>query len=211
MSIFTNPQLQQVLPVPTGINRLGFPTYGPLPGGVQNPPNAFVEGVELDEVRRKNAMANADPQARAFTEQLATSGGSRAWKDFAHQYRQQVGFLRGWLGTGLMHVAMGTAALQTKFAKSGYDRLHPFEIDRSIRPIGALPRDSSYPNEDTAEAYAASTVLSQLWPARAYEFNWWARQTGLAKVAAGTSFPSDVQIGARLGMAAGARTSSLLW
>lgn len=210
MSLIRHHSLVPVAAVPTGINRLGFPTYGPLPGGVQNPPNAFVEAAELDEVRRRNALAQADPRTHAFTEQLATMGGSKPWTGFAHQYRQQVGLLRGWLGTGLVLGAMGVTALQSKLAKSGYDRLHPFEIDPAIRPIGVVPHDSSYPNEDTAKAYAAATVLARLWPARAYEFNWWARQTGLGKVAAGASFPSDVQIGARLGIAAGLRTTSML-
>jgi hypothetical protein len=211
MSLFSPNPLQQVVRVQTGIDRLGFPSYGPLPGGVQNPPNTAVESLELDEVRRRNAQALANPQATAFVENVAQNGGSRIWKDFAHQYRQQVGFVRGWIGTGLMHVAMGTTAIQAKLAKNGYDRLHPYQVDASIRPIGPLPKDSSYPNEDTGKAYAAAAVLGQLWPARAYEFNWWARQTGLGKVAAGASFPSDVQIGARLGAAAGLRASSLLW
>jgi hypothetical protein len=210
MSIFANPQLQQVTPVVTGMNRLGYPTYGALPGGVQNPPNAFVEGAELDEVRRRNARALIDPATHDFTATLNRDGGSKVWTSFAHEYRQQAGFLRGWLGTGLMLGAMGVTALQCAFAKAGYDRLHPFEVDPSIRPIGVVPHDTSYPSEDAAKAYAAATVLSRLWPNRAYEFNWWARQTGLAKVAGGASFPSDVQIGAHLGIAAGLRVSSLV-
>jgi hypothetical protein len=196
--------------VQTGISRMGFPTYGPLPGGVQNPPNAWQEAGELDEVRRRQARTLATPGGVQFTTLLAEKGGSKLWTEFAHQYRQQAGFMRGWIGTGLMLGAMGVTSIQAKLAKSGYDRLHPFEVDRSIRIIGPVPHDSSYPSERTGKAYAAASVLGQLWPARAYEFNWWARQTALSGVAAGTQFPSDVQIGARIGTVAGLRTAALL-
>ena len=35
---------------------------------------------------------------------------SDIWMDFAKQYRKTAGFVRGWLGTGVMLAAMGSAA-----------------------------------------------------------------------------------------------------
>lgn len=204
-------QMNQVLRVPTGVDRLGFPTYGKLPAGVPNPPNAILEGRELQEVRIRNAQALASPQARHFTEFLAEKGGTELWGDFAKQYRRQAGFLKGWVGTGMMYAAMGIGALKAQGAKSTYQRLRPFQVDPQIRQLGKLSKDASYPSGHATSAYAAATVLSQLWPARANEFGWWANQVGQSRMAAGMHFPSDVRMGAALGMRTGASVTSILY
>lgn len=202
--------MRQVVPVPTGFDGLGFPTSRPLPGGVPNPPGAIVEAVELAEVRADNARTLASPAAMRFTEYLADRGGSGLWTDFAKQYRQRTGFARGWAGTALMFAAMGVAALRSQRAKYGYQRARPFEVDPSIRPVGKQPRDRGYPSGHASSAYAAATVLEQLWPSRAHEFAWWARQTALSRVHAGVHFPSDVQAGAILGIRSGIAATSIL-
>ena len=199
-----------VFPVPTGVDRLGFPSYRPLPGGVPNPPNAWAEANELNVVRTLNARANQDPQAAAFTQYLSEHGGLGLWMDFAKQYRQTAGFFRGWVGTGLMLASVGSAALRTTIAKRGYDRLRPFQVDPSIHTIGKVPKDASFPSGHTSAAYAAATTLSALWPARAQEFGWWARQVGLSRVHAGVHFPSDVQMGAQVGIQSGLAATSIL-
>ncbi len=187
-----------------------LPRWQPFPGGVPTPPNAWVEAGELNTVRQLNAAANANPQAANFTSYLAQHGGFDTWMDFARQYRRVAGFTRGWIGTGVMLAAMGAAKLQTTLAKTGYRRLRPFQVDGSIRPIGKLPRDASYPSGHTSSAFAASTVLGALWPARANEFGWWARQVALSRVHAGAHFPSDVQMGAQIGVRAGLAAASLV-
>jgi undecaprenyl-diphosphatase len=199
-----------VLAMPTGVDRLGFPSYRPLPGGVPNPPNAWREAQELQQVRTLNAAANANPQAVHFTEYLADHGGFDIWMDMAKQYRHTAGFVRGWVGTGLMLAAMGSTTLRTQLAKHGYDRLRPYQVDPSIHPIGKLPKDAGYPSGHSSSAYAAATVLSSLWPARAQEFGWWARQTALSRVHAGVHFPSDVAMGAQVGIRAGLAATSIL-
>jgi membrane-associated phospholipid phosphatase len=199
-----------VFAVPTGIDRLGFPSYRALPGGVPNPPNAWQEASELQQVRSLNAAANANPQAVQFTEYLAEHGGVDIWMDMAKQYRRTAGFARGWAGTGLMLAAMGSTTLKTQLAKRGYDRLRPYQVDGSIRTIGKLPKDAGYPSGHSSSAYAAATVLSSLWPARAQEFGWWARQTGLSRIHAGVHFPSDVAMGAQVGIRAGLAATSIL-
>jgi hypothetical protein len=195
----------------TGVDRLGFPHYGPLPGNVPAPPNAWREHRELGVVRELNARTLASPDAQRFTEMLADRGDLELWSEFAKQYRRNTGVLRGLTGSGIMYAAMGGAALRSWVAKHGYDRLRPFEVDPSIRPLGKVPKDPSYPSGHTASAYAAATVLSNLWPARAYEFNWWARQVGLSRIHAGVHFPSDVVMGSQVGRRAGAIASSALW
>lgn len=203
--------LTPVHAVPTGIDRLGFPSYRPLPGGVPNPPNAWREAQELQMVRQLNAAALQNPQATRFTEYMADKGGFGIWMDMARQYRRTAGFVRGWAGTGLMLAAMGATTLKTQVAKRSYDRLRPYQVDPSIRTIGKLPKDAGYPSGHTSAAYAAATVLSHLWPARSQEFGWWARQAGLSRVHAGVHFPSDVQMGAAVGMRTGAAAASILF
>lgn len=202
--------LSPVFAMPTGIDRLGFPSYRPLPGGVPNPPNAWVEAHEHQVVRQLNAAALQSPQAIAFTEYMTDKGGFGLWMDMAKQYRRSAGLLRGWAGTGLMLAGMGSATLKTQLAKRSYDRLRPYQLDPSIRTIGKLPKDASFPSGHTSAAYAAATVLSHLWPARAHEFGWWARQAGLSRVHAGVHFPSDVQMGAQVGIRAGLAAAGLL-
>jgi membrane-associated phospholipid phosphatase len=110
----------------------------------------------------------------------------------------------------MMVAAMGSAALRSQIAKRGYDRLRPYQLDGQIRTIGKLPKDASFPSGHSSSAYAAATVLGSLWPARANEFAWWARQTGLSRVHAGVHFPSDVQMGAQVGVQAGLAATSIL-
>lgn len=196
--------------VQTGIDRLGFPTFGRLPGGVPNPPRAWQEAQELGVVRQLNANANANPDAVRFTEFLAKEGGWGLWMDMAKQYRHAAGFLRGWAGTGLLAVALGATALKTQIAKHGYDRLRPYQVDPTIRTIGKLPKDSSYPSGHASSSAAAATVMSHLWPARAYEFNWWANQVAESRVHAGVHFPSDVRMGAMIGRSIGNVAASIM-
>jgi len=196
--------------MPTGIDRLGFPSYGHLPGGVPNPPSAWAEANELQMVRTLNARALQSPEAVHFTEYMTEHGGIDIWKDFAKQYRQTAGLAKGWAGTAMMWAAMGSATLRTQLAKNGYDRLRPYQVDPSIRTIGKLPKDASYPSGHTSSAYAAATTLASLWPARAQEFMWWAKQVGTSRVHAGVHFPSDVNAGAQVGIRAGLAATSIL-
>lgn len=181
-----------------------------LPGAVLPPPPVPVAMHELAYVRHVNGAAQASPHAQQFTAFLAKEGGWGLWQQFAKQYRQQAGFVRGWLATGLMSAALGVNALHSQRAKRHYKRLRPFQADGSIVPIGKLPKDPSYPSGHASSAYAAATVLSVLWPLRAHEFEWWARQTAMSRVAAGVHFPSDVVAGARLGRRTGATFAELL-
>ena len=210
MSIHPTTSLSRVLHVPTGVDRFGFPTYGKLPAGVPNPPNALTEGLELQIVRVRNAQTRSSPQAVKFTEYLAEHGGTDVWWEFARQYRANTSFLRGWAGTAMMGAAMGISALQAQGAKSTYRRMRPHQVDPSIQQIGKTEKDASYPSGHTTAAFAAATVMSRLWPTRAQEFNWWANQVGMSRVAAGMHFPSDVRAGANLGTRVGLRMISTI-
>lgn len=199
-----------IYPVPGGALPPGFSSRGlPAPSGILPPPPGFVEARELAVVKYLNANSQT-PQGQQFTELLADRGDRELWFDFARQYRQSAGLIRGWLGTALMGVAMGVAALKARGAKNHYQRLRPYYVDGTILPLGQIENSPSYPSGHATSAYAAATVLSYLWPARAYEFNWWARQTALSRVAGGHHFPSDVRVGAMLGRKVGMQVGSII-
>jgi membrane-associated phospholipid phosphatase len=111
-----------------------------------------------------------------------------------------------------VNIAMGVNALRTNKAKNYYGRLRPYQVDPSIVPISRDPaKNPSYPSGHASGAYAAATVLEILWPQRAQEFEWWARQVALSRLQNGVHYPSDVIAGARLGRQAGLQTASILF
>ena len=125
-------------------HQLMAPAFGrplPKPSGIIAPPPAPIEMAELAYVRQLNA--NRAPEAVQFTEFLDKQGGYGLWKDFAKQYRKNTGFVRGWMGTGLLNVALGVNALRTWSAKGHYDRLRPYEVDGSIQTIGKAPKSGA--------------------------------------------------------------------
>lgn len=192
---------------PPGWKRRGLVS----PSGVNAPPPGIVEAQEIQYVRALNGQSNANPSSTSWTEYLDKNGATQIWKEFAKEYRHQAGFVRGWLGTGLMAVAMGVTAINTKKVKGHYGRLRPYQVDGTIKPIGKAYTDPAYPSGHTSAAFAAATVLSHLWPQRAHEYNWWARQVGLSRMAAGMHFPSDVATGAELGTRIGTTAASIMY
>ncbi len=199
------------LPLAVGLSTPGIKLRrGPFsPQGIAPPPNAAVEAQELAYLRYLNS--HRDPQSVFFTEYLADKGDRELWFHFAKQYRQRRGFLAGWLGTALMGIAMGVSAKHAHDAKRHYGRLRPYMIDGTLVPIGKKESSRSYPSGHTTSSYAAATVLGMLWPSRAAEFNWWARQVAISRMHGAMHFPSDVAMGAHIGRTAGLRTASILF
>lgn len=181
-----------------------------LPYGVTPPPPAGAEAQELAFVRQFNQQTNADPYAANFTAFMNDKGGVDIWKSFLKDYRSHVGLLRGWVATGLYWGAQGVQAIESQAAKKHYSRQRPYMVDPAIHPIGKLPKDASYPSGHSSAAYTAATFLSALWPAKAGEYNWWARQVALSRMAGGDHFPSDVVAGATLGRRVGGTFAELV-
>jgi membrane-associated phospholipid phosphatase len=197
-------------PVGSGLTWTLPPGKQYFPNGITPPPPAGVEAQELAFARQFNQQTLADPYAAQFTEFLNSKGGLDIWKKFMKDYRSRVGLLQGWTATALFYGAMGVQALESQATKNHYRRERPFQVDPSITPIGKVPKDPSYPSGHSSAAYTAATFLSALWPARAGEYNWWARQVALSRIAGGDHFPSDVVAGATLGRRVGATFAELV-
>lgn len=168
-----------------------------VPKGVVPPPAGQLFERELNVMR--HVAANRDPMSDQWATYMNERGDKEMWFDVAKQYRQVAGFTRGWLGTGLMAVAMGVTSMQSNAVKKFYNRPRPYQYDPAIAPYGNLPKDGAYPSGHTSSAAAAATVMGALWPQRANEFQELARQVGYARVYSGMHYPSDVIVGARLG------------
>jgi len=103
----------------------------------------------------------------------------------------------------LVAAAISDATVSAWDSKYAYNRPHPFEMDASIAPVVAMPRNPSYPSEHAAAAGAAAAVLGYLFPEQATKFADMAEEAATSRVTAGVAFPSDVFSGLDLGQSVG--------
>lgn len=106
----------------------------------------------------------------------------------------------------LLHVAMHDAVIASWEAKWAYRRVAPARGSARVRalvPVGDLP---SYPSEHAAVAAAALGVLRAVaLPGDTARLAAQMDSVGLARVASGAAYPSDVEAGYALGRAVAAR------
>lgn len=106
----------------------------------------------------------------------------------------------GWRESLLM-VALGGLNLGIYYAvKQGTRRQRPFERCDDIRACLKVPDAFSFPSGHTLHAFAFALLLSSFHPALAPLLWGFAVLVGLARIVAGLHFPSDVVIGALLGL-----------
>lgn len=94
-------------------------------------------------------------------------------------------------------------------AKNRYDRERPFEADSAVTPcIEATDRiraSGSYPSGHAAFGWAWGLVLAELAPAHADAILARAREYGDSRVVCGLHYPSDIEAGRAIAVAALAR------
>jgi hypothetical protein len=129
------------------------------------------------------------------------------WQQELALYKQHHSVQEGLHATALMDAAMGLAALENKTAKHKYHELRPFQMDHSIKVIGPMPNDSSYPSGHATSAAAAASVLEQLDPANKARYERLLHDVEWARVYSGVHFPSDVRAGEALGRRAADQAS----
>jgi undecaprenyl-diphosphatase len=75
--------------------------------------------------------------------------------------------------------------------------------------VGTEPADTSFPSGHTAGSFAAALALSTFYPKDSALLFLLASGVGLSRVYLGHHFPSDVGVGAVLGLGVGALASRL--
>lgn len=101
----------------------------------------------------------------------------------------------------MVHAALYDATIAVWDAKAAYGRAAPYRFDASLKPWAGDVDLPSYPSEHAALAYAAATVLGELFPPSAERMARYAGGAAESRVAAGAAFRGDVEAGKALGLA----------
>ncbi len=114
---------------------------------------------------------------------------------------------RAGIATALASV--GATYIVQKQVKPLFRRVRPF-VDREARVVGIRPVDHSFPSGHSASSFAAATAVSIYFPTAAPLAFGLATGVGLSRVHLGVHFPSDVAVGAVIGVGIGALCAGLL-
>jgi undecaprenyl-diphosphatase len=93
-------------------------------------------------------------------------------------------------------------------AKAVFRRRRPF-AGRLAIVVGPRPVDSSFPSGHTAGSFAAATALASFYPRDRSLLLFTASAVGVSRVYLGHHFPSDVVVGAGMGMVLGSLAARL--
>jgi membrane-associated phospholipid phosphatase len=105
----------------------------------------------------------------------------------------------------LLNVAIYDATVATWNAKYQYRRVRPHDASPRVSTHVPVTASPSYPSEHAAAAGAAAAVLAYLYPEEAAKLDAQAAESAATRVAAGVHYPSDVEVGLRLGREVAAR------
>jgi undecaprenyl-diphosphatase len=99
--------------------------------------------------------------------------------------------------------SLGTTYLVQRIVKPVFRRNRP-HVGRDIMVVGIRTTDASFPSGHSASSFAAATALSMFYPKTAPLAFGLAAGVGASRVHLGHHFPSDVAVGALIGVASGA-------
>ena len=132
----------------------------------------------------------------------------------------------GWVGAGVALALLGgrrgrRAGLATIIASLGttylvQQRIKPIfrrrrpHIGRDILVVGIRTTDASFPSGHAASSFAGATALAAFYPKTAPLVFTLAAGVGASRVHLGHHFPSDVLVGAGIGVASGALIAGLI-
>lgn len=132
----------------------------------------------------------------------------------------------GWVAAGIAIVWLGgrkgrraglataVASLATTYVvqqkiKPVFRRNRPF-VGRDVMVVGIKTADASFPSGHTASSFAAATALSSFYPKASPLAFGLATGVGASRVHLGHHFPSDVAVGALIGIATGTLVAWLI-
>lgn len=105
--------------------------------------------------------------------------------------------------------SLGTTYLVQHMIKPVFRRKRP-HVGRDVVVVGIRTTDASFPSGHAASSFAAATALSTFYPRTAPLSFSLAAGVGLSRVHLGHHFPSDVAVGAMIGVASGALVAWLI-
>ncbi len=165
------------------------------------PPDAAATQAELQEVQA--AVAAGDEAALQQIAYWDSGAPSYRWIEmaFAQNRITPAPGPRVIRMMSLLNVAIYDAMVAAWDAKYTYNRPRPAVYDPTLAVSAQHTNSPSYPSEHAVAAGAASTILAYIYPDLAQDFQAKAQEAANSRVAAGASFPSDVEAGLELGKA----------
>jgi len=114
---------------------------------------------------------------------------------------------RAGLATSLS--ALGTTYTVQRLLKPFFRRQRPF-VNREVLVVGIRTSDASFPSGHSAASFAAATALTTFYPSAAPLAYSVAGLVGASRVHLGHHFPSDVAVGAMIGIGTGTLTAAVV-
>jgi hypothetical protein len=153
--------------------------------------------LEIPEVlsRQKQLDATALQQIRFWN---AGAPGYR-WQEMVNKLWMNDTSYNGALAYMLLSVATYDATVAAWDTKYAYNRPRPYSADKHIKNLGIPSESPSYPCEYSVAAGAAATIIAHFYPMLADSVMRMAKQLMNARIASGSAFPSDTQMGFELG------------
>jgi hypothetical protein len=153
--------------------------------------------LEIPEVlsRQKQLDATALQQIRFWN---AGAPGYR-WQEMVNKLWMNDTSYNGALAYMLLSVATYDATVAAWDTKYAYNRPRPYSADKHIKNLGVPSESPSYPCEYSVAAGAAATIIAHFYPMLADSVMHMAKQLMNARIASGSAFPSDTQMGFELG------------
>src|SRR5262245_49911001 len=105
--------------------------------------------------------------------------------------------------------SLGTTYVVQRLVKPMFRRRRPW-VERDVLVVGIRTTDASFPSGHSAASFAAATALASFYPAVAPLAYALAAGVALSRVHLGHHFPSDVAVGAAIGIASGTAVGAAL-
>ena len=105
--------------------------------------------------------------------------------------------------------ALGTTYAVQRLFKPFFRRRRPF-VNRELTVVGIRTSDASFPSGHSAASFAAATALTMFYPSAAPLAYGVAGLVGASRVHLGHHFPSDVAVGAMIGVGTGTLTAAIV-
>jgi undecaprenyl-diphosphatase len=112
-------------------------------------------------------------------------------------------------GAATTIAALGTTYVVQRLVKPVFRRRRPW-VERDVMVVGIRTTDASFPSGHTAASFAAATALASFYPGVAPLLFALSTGVALSRIHLGHHFPSDVTVGAAIGVASGTAISILI-